>query len=263
MGYDLTIGYCLKVNRRRGRIEKAWEVNPADPELISLEPDTYLVVVTREFVYLSSRVAATFHSKSSLAAQAIFLNSTTADPNWEGRLIFLLYNASGADAELESNKTCATMVVHNVERRSQAFPTNPRVVLTRYVGQFAGDASGALRFVMEVGLDAHEFQRLRDQAKRYSSRPTPVFVAQTLWRRYVTQKALRIAVPLAVAIAGVAVAIRPPIWLLGVAFGSERYITLVGSLASIVSLGLAVLAVSQARRDGRLREEAQEKKRLG
>ena len=186
VGYDLTVGLYVKINPWLKKIEELREIGDGYNEVgpLTLEPNTYLVAISREMVYLSSRVAATFHSKSSHAAQAIFMNSTTGDPDWRGRLIFLLYNASGVKAEMDVGATFATMVVHTVERRSKVSPKDPGRVLTRYLHGFTGEIGPALDYVMRDRIH-HDFDAKVDHVKRFANRPSVIVNASIILHRYV------------------------------------------------------------------------------
>lgn len=251
VGYDLTIGFYVKVNRRRRRIEASGETQGEGDDIISLDPDTYLIVVSREFVYLSSRVAATFHSKSSLAAQAIFLNSTTGDPNWVGRLIFLLYNASGTVVQLDLDRTFATMVVHFVERRSRKIPTDPKTVLAKYIEGFEGNLAPAIQYVMRDDKITKEFYTRVDWAKRFANRPFPFVVLAILFYRYLFPIRWTL---LWLVLTGISmyVALKGP----SIFPQGERQLSIIGSIASIISLGVVVFSWLRQRRK-------QETSRLG
>lgn len=236
VGYDLTVGYYAKVSPGKRRIEASGEVADSD-ERLRLDPETYLVVVSREYVYLSCRVAATFHSKSSLAAQAIFMNSTTGDPNWKGRLIFLLYNASGTAVEFEADRTFATMVVNYVERRSRITPKNPQVVLTKYLERFEGDFASAMAYVMREDAVLQEFERQVERARGFADRHFVVFASAILVRRYLLPSWREILSVVLLAVAGLFgyITFRDPSLFQHFSL-SERALTLAGSIASIVAL---------------------------
>jgi deoxycytidine triphosphate deaminase len=181
VGYDLRIGFFARINRVGHVLEQVGEVREGDARRIELPPNCYLVIVTREYVFLSCRVAATFHSKSSLAAQAVFLNSTTGDPNWSGRLVFSLYNASGGPVELDSDNTFSTMVVQGTERRGVARPVDSKVVLGKYMAGFHGEACAKIyEYVSRDDNEAREFRAKVERARRFSDRAYPI-VATSLW----------------------------------------------------------------------------------
>src|SRR5262249_49341726 len=138
------------------------------PSKVALKPNTYLIVISREHVYLSSRLAATFHSKSSLAAQAVYLNSTTGDPNWCGRLVFSLYNASGIDVELDLDATFATMVVHEAKPPSVLLPKQSKAVVERYLSGLRGDLGRIVGYILRDDDYSGAFQAKVDVAKRRS-----------------------------------------------------------------------------------------------
>jgi deoxycytidine triphosphate deaminase len=206
VGYDLRVGFYAQINRMQKRLEQTSEVKDGTTARIALPPDRYLIVVSREYVFLSCRVAATFHSKSSLAAQAVFLNSTTGDPNWCGRLIFALYNASGGIVELDLDHTFTTMVVQGTERRGVKLPVDSLQVLSRYMAGFDGATNAAIfEYVNRDDELRKEFLAKTAVARRFADRPFLVVAARLAIKRIVD--AVGIPASAGVLVGGSAIAI--------------------------------------------------------
>ncbi len=258
VGYDLTIGFYIKVNPRTRKVLDARQTTTGGGMPgITMETGTYLIVISREFVCLSSRVAATFHSKSQLAAQAIFLNSTSGDPNWSGRLIFLLYNASGGDVELETDGTFTTMVVQSVERRSRMVPKESKVVLTRYLKGLTPLTTDAIDYVWRDGPEQSEFKRQAEGVRRFADRPSIVVWSMirihlcVVWTARHGPGVIRFAlvvVLLSMSALFLWVAFRQPAELLTIMSGG--LVTALGSVASILS-GIAGVIMWSRRRKPR------------
>lgn len=183
VGYDLTVGLCAFVDPRRKRVTDVRICDGTDVPQISLEPNSYLIVISREHVHLSGRLAATFHSKSSLASQAVYLNSTTGDPNWSGRLIFSLYNASGISVDLELDASFATMVIHSVSSRSKLRPKESKAVIEKYLkGLTVQEQDKIVGYVLKDDEDSIEFKRRARAVSRYEVLPLPLL---NVWIRVV------------------------------------------------------------------------------
>jgi deoxycytidine triphosphate deaminase len=236
VGYDLNIGYYIQINRResKGEIVKCFEAKNDSTGNISLSPDHFVVIVTKEFVYLSCRVAATFHSKSRLAAQGLFLNSTTVDPNWNGRLIFLLYNASNTPVDISLNESFVTMVVQYVERRSFLKPKESKVVLDKYINGFSFNVSDVLRYVMEKPL---EYETRVEYARRFSTRGELIIMVLLWFNRYIVPnyKHILYTIILFLGIYSIYVALTLPTWFLNLGINKET-LYILGSIASLIGL---------------------------
>ena len=234
VGYDLNIGFYIQINRRLKTVIASGEVKDGDKRTIELKPDHYMVIVTREFVYLSCRVAATFHAKSTLASQAIFINSTTGDPNWDGRLIFLLSNAAGSSVGIRLDKSFTTMVVNYVERRSDKIPKESKTVLHKYIEGFNSGFSQATHYVLKKD---QEYIKRAYKAKIIAGHSTPVFLFLILFHRYVLPKRHGIvnALILIILCFFLYIIFKPPVWLQQIGV-DEKLISIIGSLCSIFSV---------------------------
>lgn len=236
VGYDLNIGFYIQIDRRKskGEIVKYGEVKNDSLGNISLSPDHFLVIVTREFVYLSCRVAATFHSKSTLASQAVFLNSTTGDPNWDGRLIFLLYNASSIPVEISLQDSFVTMVVQLVESRSYLKPKESKVVLDKYINGFDFNVSEVLHYVMER---PNQYETKVEKAKRFSSHRKPVIIISIWFSRHIVpnRKIILFVLTLISSFCLIYIALTLPQWFLNLGINKEL-LYIIGSIASILAV---------------------------
>ena len=170
VGYDLTAGFVAHVDPFKKKILNAYVADNARSSIV-LEPNTYAIVISREHVFLSKRLAGTFHSKSSLAAQAVYLNSTTCDPNWKGRLIFSLYNASGNRVSLDLDSTFATMCVFDADRPSKLRPKESKAVIEKYLEGLEGNPKDIVGYVLKDDELSQEFESAVDISKRWASLP--------------------------------------------------------------------------------------------
>jgi deoxycytidine triphosphate deaminase len=205
LGYDLRIGkhilLCL-VQRDENETPAVGE----NGDLIFPAYSTSLVI-TRERVWLSKYVMATIQSRGSLAARGLFLNTTTVDPNWDGKMIMRIFNSSPREESLPRDEPFATMVVHTLRRPTPSFPaTDPKRVVSRLVDLY-GASVGSRLYVdansNESQRERNEGDRLIDQGKFYCRLPLPVrwgweWTALLSRIKRVRNEAIRVAVLAAV-----------------------------------------------------------------
>jgi deoxycytidine triphosphate deaminase len=171
VGYDLTVGLFAHVDPFKKKILSIVILPENAESKITLEPNTYGIVISKEHIYLSRWLAGTFHSKSSLAAQAVYLNSTTCDPNWKGRLIFSLYNASGNSVSLDFDTTFTTMCIHEVDRPSKLRPKESKAVIEKYLEGLEGNAKDIVGYVLRDDDLKQKFESEVEGAQRWIKLP--------------------------------------------------------------------------------------------
>lgn len=109
MGYDLTIGFICDADT--GEIP---ETCAEDNNRYTLIPGHRYLVISREFIYISSRYMATLHSRGSYALKGIAVTSTTVDPNYAGCIAGSLINCSFENIYIKKNNQFITMVIHKL-----------------------------------------------------------------------------------------------------------------------------------------------------
>lgn len=138
IGYDLRIGCALNLTNQDSNSDKKIILTSSDA--IEIPAKTSMLVITKEYVYLSKKIAGTLHARGSLAAKGIFMNSTTVDPNWNGQLTFLIYNNNDKPIELDIESRFVTLIFHQVNTPTLSTPrTNPISVAKKY-GDIYGQA---------------------------------------------------------------------------------------------------------------------------
>ena len=75
--------------------------------------DTVLIL-TKEAIWVSKKIAGTFHSKVGVVSQGFGHISTTLDPNWHGPLLISLNNPTDNMLKLPVNKSFVTLVLYRV-----------------------------------------------------------------------------------------------------------------------------------------------------
>lgn len=69
-----------------------------------VEPNDTLLILTQEAVWVSKKLAGTFHSKVGIVSKGFGHISTTLDPNWEGPLLISLNNPTKQKIKLVIGK---------------------------------------------------------------------------------------------------------------------------------------------------------------
>ena len=131
-GYDLTIGVAATITTNG--LTLSMSGREKGPMSIIVPSNGKLLILSRESVWLSERVLGTLHSRGSLAAKGLLLNSTTVDPNWQGPMTFLLHNVSDSEVILDPEKPFVTLVLHSVLSPTlTAYADDPfDIILERY-----------------------------------------------------------------------------------------------------------------------------------
>ena len=80
-------------------------------------------ILTRETMWLSSKLAATVHSRVLLASRGLAHISTTIDPSWAGPLLITTTNLTKSELSLPEHGTFATVVFHVLKTQTK---TNKR-----------------------------------------------------------------------------------------------------------------------------------------
>lgn len=106
VGYDLTIGFICDCDT--GKIPK----KSPDSNRYNLLPKHRYLVLSKEYIYLSSEYMATLHSRGSYALKGIIVSPTTIDPNYKGLVYTSLFNCSENSVYIKEHNQFATMVIH-------------------------------------------------------------------------------------------------------------------------------------------------------
>lgn len=123
-GYDLTIGFIR--DAATGEIPNVFTDEENFIRYTLLAGHRYLVI-SKEFLYLSSQYMATIHSRGSYALKGIIVTSTTVDPNYAGCITASLFNCSQENIHIKKDNQFATMVFHRLCTPTNFFlPINER-----------------------------------------------------------------------------------------------------------------------------------------
>ncbi|MCM1148598.1 MAG: AbiH family protein [Butyricicoccus sp.] len=111
LGYDLTIGFIRDADTGE---EPATIKDKDNNDRYTLLPGQRYLVISKEFIYLSSQYMATLHSRGSYALKGIIVSSTTVDPNYAGCITCSLFNCSPNEIYIKKENQFVTMVFHGL-----------------------------------------------------------------------------------------------------------------------------------------------------
>lgn len=116
LGYDFSVEHALVLSGGRGRGGGRGQVYScvSNDSFLEIAPHSFSLLVSRERVWLSKRIMGVLHSRGSLSAKGLVLNSTTVSPQWSGKMIFGLYNASPFPVKIRLNDPILTMLFFRV-----------------------------------------------------------------------------------------------------------------------------------------------------
>lgn len=142
-GYDLNIGYWVLGNDNgKNNYKISEQGNYGEPDrTIVIPPGGVLAILAKEYVSLGNNYMGTIHSKARHSLRGIILNCTTVDPNWEGRMTFILRNSSAIPVEIQSSTTFATLLIHKTNNIVSGKPQFPQDAILAEIARWSGDKS--------------------------------------------------------------------------------------------------------------------------
>jgi deoxycytidine triphosphate deaminase len=79
-----------------------------------IQPHDTVLILTKEAVWVSKKIAGTFHSKVGVVSDGFGHISTTLDPNWKGPLLISLNNPTDKVLKLSANKSFITLIFYKL-----------------------------------------------------------------------------------------------------------------------------------------------------
>ncbi|MGC0120002.1 dCTP deaminase domain-containing protein [Pseudoalteromonas piscicida] len=179
-GYDLNIGYWVlgKDNGKNNyKISDQGHYGELDKTIV-VPPGGVLAILAKEYVSLGSNYMGTIHSKARHSLRGIILNCTTVDPNWEGRMTFILRNSSVVPVEIQSSTTFATLLIHKTKNIITGKPQFPQDAILSEIAPWSGDKTLLQDFLQgqtnsretneSIILDQNEFIKMKELVAIYS-----------------------------------------------------------------------------------------------
>lgn len=162
VGYDLRIGAAYSPGVHQ-------EAIIGDGNTVILKAGKMLQIICKEFVWLSSGVSASIHSRGSFSAKGLVLNSTTIDPNWSGQMALALFNFSDEDIEISIGERFATIIFYFCNSPTMDAP------FSRAVEGVQNSAFSNYEHSAEISRRKSEFEKKKQRAQT-----RPIYVLRAL-----------------------------------------------------------------------------------
>lgn len=138
-GYDISLGVGT-VLLATGSWKMAEEIDGVS--VLTIPKRTSAVLVTAEQIWLSNNIIGTIHSRGTLSARGLVLNSTTVDPNWTGALVLRIFNMTDNDLGIRLGERIATLMFHRATTGTRSVAASaPRAMLPVFVPHDAARAA--------------------------------------------------------------------------------------------------------------------------
>jgi deoxycytidine triphosphate deaminase len=133
IGYDLRVGeFVFSLDRGLLRHSNG---------LYFIPPKNTVQILTMESLWVSNKIAGTFHSMVSIASKGLSHISTTLDPGWYGPLLITLRNNTNSKIALEVGSSFVTLIFYRlskpVQKTNRDFSFIERILLEQLQGQTA------------------------------------------------------------------------------------------------------------------------------
>lgn len=79
---------------------------------IVIPPNNSVCIVTNEAIWISRRIAGTYHSRVTLVSKGFANISTTLDPQWYGLSLVTLNNLSSSEVEIPVGSSIASIMLY-------------------------------------------------------------------------------------------------------------------------------------------------------
>ncbi|PRY91728.1 dCTP deaminase domain-containing protein [Donghicola tyrosinivorans] len=134
LGYDLRVGKAFILSQSTSPQEISYTVlaERDGEKFFCFPPNSTIIIVTKERVWLSGFLMGAIHARGSLALRGIMINSTTVDPNWDGHMLMRVHNTSQKVEELSENEAFCTLVLHRLTSYTKGKPkSDPRSAVNK------------------------------------------------------------------------------------------------------------------------------------
>ncbi len=117
VGYNLNPGEFMYSINDGVLIQKT--LNEENEEVFKIKAHDTVLILTNEAVWVSKRIAGTFHSKVGVVSKGFGHISTTLDPDWAGPLLISLNNPTNKELELPANTSFVTLIFYKTHTPAQ------------------------------------------------------------------------------------------------------------------------------------------------
>ncbi|AUT00260.1 deoxycytidine triphosphate deaminase [Nostoc sp. CENA543] len=117
--------YNLTVSKLAWKVRDGESAYDSSINRIVIPENSTVIIQTNEAIWVSKKIAGTYHSKVALVSQGIGHIGTTLDPNYQGVSLIAVHNHSNQSIELEPEKdTFVSLMFYYVKTKSSIPHTN-------------------------------------------------------------------------------------------------------------------------------------------
>jgi len=147
-----------------------------------IQPHDTVLILTKEAVWVSRKIAGTFHSKVGVVSTGFGHISTTLDPGWNGLLLISLNNPTNSRLQLSVNNSFVTLLLYqlktpalkkhdNLPRRTDILKKISDDVLSRRINQKQRDFVSNVQGIINNENAYDEFERIYNELSQPSIAP--------------------------------------------------------------------------------------------
>ncbi len=174
IGYDFSVGEYV-YSLEEGLLE-------AEDGVYSLPPKNTIQILTKESLWVSSRVAGTFHSKVSLVSRGFSHISTTLDPGWYGPLLITIRNNTDKQQEIKTDDTFVTLLFSRVTSPTASKHFKPEFRKDILINQLENQTQAYLKKIKQVLGDPRALESFENQVN-LANRPMISKILSSAWKK--------------------------------------------------------------------------------
>lgn len=179
---DLTpVGYNLNPSDFVFSLQSK-ELLKAKNGFFQIKPHHTVLILTKEAVWVSKKLAGTFHSKVGVVSTGFGHISTTLDPGWNGLLLISLNNPTDSTLLLATNQSFVTLMLYqlktpalkkhdNLPRRTDILKRISDDVLSRHINQKQREFLSKIQGIINNENVYEEFERIYTELSQLSREP--------------------------------------------------------------------------------------------
>lgn len=154
------IGYDFRVGEFLFSLEHGLLI--LEDGIYNLPAQSTIQILTKESLWVSSRIAGTFHSRVSLVSIGLSHISTTLDPGWYGPLLITMRNNTTHTIPLKENMPFVTLIFYRVSTPTKFIQRKFSFVADILLGQIENQTANYIKRVRSILGDSivkDEFER--------------------------------------------------------------------------------------------------------